>query len=123
MTQQTLTTFTHGQTTITCLPGNVHTIRAQLDKINAAKPRKFRLTDASAAKGRKFPRAGMRRSPGSTYDTTTVMGYIRAYEVMNCLRMTTSADYAPMFDPLAPWWPDGVNTETIDLVIYEDMPE
>jgi hypothetical protein len=54
--------------------------------------------------------------PKITADVCTVGAYIARFDDINGLLPTS---YAPSFDPSAPWWPDGLNAETIDLVTEE----
>ena len=66
-------------------------------------------------------RAELRRKTRRTYpritaQVCTIGAYIAAFDKVNSLRPTT---YSPSFDPARPWWPDGLNTETIDLVTEE----
>lgn len=63
-------------------------------------------------------RAELRRKTKRTYPLarTTIGAYIAAFDDVNNLVPTT---YAPSFDPSQPWWPDGLNTETVDLVTEE----
>jgi hypothetical protein len=56
------------------------------------------------------------RYPSITEDCCTIGQYIAAWEKLNYIRPTT---YAPTFDPSQPWWPEGFNTETVDLVTEE----
>ncbi len=54
--------------------------------------------------------------PRITDATSTIGGYIAAWDRANMLRPTT---YASSFDPSRPWWPEGFNTETFNQVTEE----
>jgi hypothetical protein len=83
---------------------------------NTDKPENEAIRKDRLARRAEQRRKTKRVFPPITKKIKTIGDYIAAWDSVNAFVPT---GYASTFDPSRPWWPDGFNTETIDLVTEE----